>query len=79
MKKNLLKALSLLAIISVLAAACSGSGTDSASTAKNKEASGEKSSADNSESVFTYIVSGDTGNSFNPLTADDDRDRKSVV
>lgn len=71
MKKNLLKALSLLAIISVLAAACSGSGTDSASTAKNKEASGEKSSADNSESVFTCIVSGDTGNSFNPLTADD--------
>lgn len=82
MKKRLIKVLSIFAVAAALTAACSGGGNTGSGTSKeslqNGSAKGEESSdsgkngaASGGESVFTYIVQGDTGNSFNPMTADD--------
>ena len=82
MKKRLIKVLSIFAVAAALTAACSGGGNTGSGTSKeslqNGSAKGEEASdsgkngaASGGESVFTYIVQGDTGNSFNPMTADD--------
>lgn len=84
MKKRSLALLMVLVMIVGLLAACgdkSGSGDaqsdkkdekqeekkDEAKEEKKDEAKEEKSGA----SVFTYAIAGDTGNTLNPLTADD--------
>ena len=48
-----------------------GTGTPGASAAGESTAEANPSAAEGSNSTFTYAISGDTGNTINPLLADD--------
>ena len=62
MKKSLLKLLALVSVLSLL----SGCGKQT-----NGEQEAPAEPAANTNPVFTYAISSDTGNTLNPLTADD--------
>jgi len=70
MKKRLVSIL-LCAVLAVTALAGCGS-SDPEEEAKSKAATeGSKETTSGTDGIFTYAIGGDTGNTLNPLTADD--------
>ena len=77
MKKKWMKLFSIVAL-SLAVTACGAAKQESSETKTGTAAQSEKASEEQTEKAastasdsFTYIIDGDTGNTLNPLTADD--------
>lgn len=76
MKKNLLAGALALSMAASVLSACGGSVVEEAAPSDSQTAAAGESSAaaaatTSGGSSFTYAIAGDTGNTLNPLTADD--------